>query len=51
MNTKRYVGFGLTLIWLSLALSACGLAGPPKEPLDLTILHTGQVIGEILPCG
>jgi hypothetical protein len=41
----------LALLCLSLALSACGLVGAPKEPLDLTILHTGQVIGEISPCG
>ena len=43
--------FGLTLIWLSVTLGACSLAGAPKEPIELTILHTGQVIGEILPCG
>jgi hypothetical protein len=24
---------------------------PVKEPLSLTILHSGQVYGEILPCG
>ena len=41
----------MTFILLSVALSACSLGGPPKEPIDLTILHTGQVIGEILPCG
>jgi hypothetical protein len=42
---------GLVLIGLVVALSACGASGPPKEPVDLTILHTSQVIGEISPCG
>ena len=51
MNRQRYVGIGLTLILLSVALGGCGLVSAPKEPLDLTILHTGQVIGEISPCG
>jgi hypothetical protein len=45
------VGIGLSLIGLVIALSACSAAGPPKEPIDLTILHTGQVAGEISPCG
>ena len=37
-----------------LLLSACGVLGKlalARKPLDLTILHTGQVYGEILPCG
>jgi hypothetical protein len=51
LSTKRYVGIGLGLIGLVLALGACSVAGPPKEPIDLTILHTGQVAGEISPCG
>ena len=51
MSTKRRLGIGLSLIGLVIALSACGAVGPPKEPIELTILHTGQVIGEISPCG
>ncbi len=51
MNRQRTIGIGLTLILLSVALGACSLGGPPKEAIDLTILHTGQVIGEISPCG
>jgi hypothetical protein len=42
------------LLGLALVSSACSLLeapAPPKEPLDLTILHTGQVEGETLPCG
>jgi hypothetical protein len=39
------------LLGLALALSACSVAGPPKEPIELVIVHTGQVAGEILPCG
>ena len=51
LKRQRVVAIGLALLCLSLALSACGLVSAPKEPLDLTILHTGQVIGEISPCG
>jgi hypothetical protein len=44
------------IVWLGLLLlvSGCnvpGLSAPAREPLDLTIVHTGQVYGEILPCG
>jgi hypothetical protein len=42
---------GFILIGVVVALSACSVPGSPKEPMELTILHTGQVIGEILPCG
>jgi hypothetical protein len=46
----------LRVIWVGfvLLLSGCGVVGLPvlaRRPLDLTILHTGQVYGEILPCG
>ena len=42
----------LALAGIALLVSACGvLATPVKEPLDLTILHTGQVFGETKPCG
>jgi hypothetical protein len=41
----------LSLIGLVFALCACSAGGAPKEPIDLTILHTGQVTGEMLPCG
>ena len=42
----------LALTWTALLLGACGvLASPPQEPLDLTIVHTGKVYGEIYPCG
>ena len=44
----------LALAGIALLMSACGgLATPTpvKEPRDLTILHTGQVYGEIAPCG
>jgi len=51
LSTKRTVGIGLGLIGLVIALCACSVAGPPKEPIELTILHTGQVAGELLPCG
>jgi hypothetical protein len=39
---------------LAFLLIACAFSttpAPTKEPLDLTILHTGQVYGEIAPCG
>jgi hypothetical protein len=44
------------IVWLGLVLlvSGCnvsGLSTLARKPLDLTILHTGQVYGEILPCG
>jgi hypothetical protein len=51
LRIRRAVGIGWCLIGLALALSACSTAGPPKEPVELVILHTGQVAGEILPCG
>jgi hypothetical protein len=41
----------LGVVLLAVALAGCAAAGPPKEPIELTILHTGQVSGEILPCG
>ena len=45
----------LYVIWIGLVLlSGCGVPGLStlgRQPLDLTILHTGQVYGEILPCG
>lgn len=42
---------GLGLIGLAFVLVACSGVRAPKEPIELTILHTGQVIGEISPCG
>ena len=51
LRIRRAVGIGWCLIGLALVLSACSTAGPPKEPVELVILHTGQVAGEILPCG
>jgi hypothetical protein len=44
----------LFCIGVALLVSGCGgrgLLAQTREPLDLTILHTGQVSGEILPCG
>lgn len=44
----------VVLVWVALLVSACGVFATPtpvKEPLDLTIVHTGKVYGEILPCG
>ena len=44
----------LVLAWVAILASACGVRetpAPVKEPLDLTIVHTGKVYGEILPCG
>lgn len=38
------------MLWVS-GCSIPGLPARAREPLDLTILHTGQVYGEILPCG
>lgn len=51
MRNKKYAWIGLSLVGLVAVLAACGVGVPPKEPIELTILHTGQVIGEILPCG
>jgi hypothetical protein len=51
MNTKAGL-CSLVLLLSALLLSACSVLGKPaREPLDLTILHTGKVYGEILPCG
>jgi hypothetical protein len=45
----------LHVVWATLVLlSGCsvpGLSAFGRQPLDLTLLHTGQVYGEILPCG
>ena len=46
----------LYVVWFGfvLLLGGCsvpGLSARAREPLDLTILHSGQVYGEILPCG
>jgi hypothetical protein len=54
MNRRRRLP--LAVIWLSTALlvSACGVLATPtpvREPLDLTIIHTGKVYGETTPCG
>jgi hypothetical protein len=52
MNTIKACLCSLCLALSALLLSACGALGmPAREPLDLTILHTGQVYGEISPCG
>jgi hypothetical protein len=52
MNTTKTCFRSLGLALSVLLLSACGVLGmPAREPLDLTILHTGQVYGEIAPCG
>jgi hypothetical protein len=42
------------LVAIGLLLGACALVSSPtpvREPLDVTILHTGQVYGQIGPCG
>jgi len=45
----------LYVFWIGVVfLGGCGVPGLSalgRQPLDLTILHTGQVYGEILPCG
>ena len=44
----------LALAWLVLWSAACGVRATPtpvKEPLELTLLHTGKVYGEIDLCG
>jgi hypothetical protein len=52
MNTVKACFCVLCLALSALLLSACGILGvPAREPIDLTILHTGQVYGEISPCG
>jgi hypothetical protein len=52
MNTIKTCFCSLVLALSTLLVSACSiLMAPPKEPLDLTIVHTGQVYGEIGPCG
>jgi hypothetical protein len=54
MSSWRTRTSALSLILSALLASACsvfGLGRAVKEPLDLTIVHTGQVYGEILPCG
>ena len=61
MNRRQHSFLYVVWVGCMLLVSACGVRklpalwqaadGPPREPLDLTILHTGQVYGEILPCG
>ena len=52
MNTIKACLCSLCLALSTLLLSACGVLGmPAREPLVLTILHTGQVYGKIDPCG
>ena len=54
MNTIKACFCSLILALSTLLLSACDISGTPaaaEESLDLTILHTGQVYGEISPCG
>ena len=54
MNRRRFSALSVTWIWAALLIGACNALATPtpvKEPLDLTILHTGHVYGEILPCG
>ena len=61
MNRRRHSYLCVVWVGFVLLLSGCGVrrlptlwrtaAGPLREPLDLTILHTGQVYGETLPCG
>ena len=52
MNTIKACFCSLILALSTLLLSACGVLGmQAQESLDLTILHTGQVYGEISPCG
>jgi hypothetical protein len=53
---NRRLGSIFDVIWIGfvLLLSGCGALGLPawaRQPLDLTILHSGQVYGEIAPCG
>ena len=40
----------LLAIWVG-TCSAKKIFTPAKEPLTLTILHTGNVYGQVLPCG
>ena len=63
-NTIKTCLCSLVLVLSALLISACGVGlrsqatptpvkGPGVGPrrLDLTIVHTGKVYGEILPCG
>ena len=54
MNRRRRFTLAVTWLWTALLVSACGVLATPtpaREPLDLTIVHTGKVYGETLPCG
>ena len=54
MNRRLYTIWILVWMGFVLLLSGCsvpGLSALAREPLDLTILHSGQVYGEMLPCG
>jgi len=59
LQTRNYALL-LVLFAVTVGATFCGRPGgrvrspaptPVKEPLSLTILHSGQVYGEILPCG
>ena len=51
-KAKAHSCIPLILVLSTLLFGACGGSPKPvREPLDLTILHTGQVYGEIMPCG
>jgi hypothetical protein len=54
VNRRLYSIWNVVWVGFVLLLSGCGVPGlsaQAREPLDLTILHSGQVYGEILPCG
>ena len=54
MNRYRRLTFSVTWTWITLLISACSILAKPtpvREPLDLTIVHTGKVYGETMPCG
>lgn len=43
--------FCIGVVLLASGCGSRGLLAQTREPLDLTILHTGQVAGETQPCG
>jgi hypothetical protein len=53
---KRWLRLVVPVVVMAgvLVLGGCGIVGKPalaRQPLELTILHTGQVYGDLLPCG
>ena len=54
INRRQTRNYALLLVLFVISVGACGVKKAPtpaKKPLKLTILHSGQVYGEILPCG